>query len=111
MCIRDSGYAVRVPTPTGSLVDLTFEASREVTVEEVNAAVKKAAEGPLKGVLDYREQPLVSSDIVGDPHSSIFDAEYTKVIGNQIKVLSWYDNEAGFSYRLVDLLKIIGEKL
>ncbi|MCG7426991.1 type I glyceraldehyde-3-phosphate dehydrogenase [Helcobacillus massiliensis] len=105
------GYAVRVPVPTGSVVDLTFEASREVTVEEINAAVKKAAEGDLKGVLDYTEDPIVSSDIVGDPHSSIFDALSTKVIGNQVKVVTWYDNEAGFSNRLVDLVEIVGAKL
>ncbi|CAM3956935.1 type I glyceraldehyde-3-phosphate dehydrogenase [Helcobacillus massiliensis] len=105
------GYAVRVPVPTGSVVDLTFEASREVTVEEINAAVKKAAEGDLKGVLDYTEDPIVSSDIVGDPHSSIFDALSTKVIGKQVKVVTWYDNEAGFSNRLVDLVEIVGAKL
>ncbi|MCS6710598.1 type I glyceraldehyde-3-phosphate dehydrogenase [Brachybacterium sp. EF45031] len=105
------GYALRVPTPTGSVTDLTFEASREVTVEEVNAAVKKAAEGPLKGILDYTEDPIVSKDIETDPHSSIFDAGCTKVIGNQVKVVSWYDNEWGYSNRLVDLTKLVGEKL
>ncbi|MDU6927743.1 MAG: type I glyceraldehyde-3-phosphate dehydrogenase, partial [Dermabacter sp.] len=83
------GYALRVPTPTGSVVDLTFEAEREVSVEEINAAVKKAAEGPLKGVLAYTEDPIVSKDIETDPHSSIFDAGCTKVIGNQVKVVSW----------------------
>jgi glyceraldehyde 3-phosphate dehydrogenase len=102
------GYALRVPTPTGSVVDLTFEASREVTVDEVNAAVKAAAEGPLKGVLDYTEDPIVSSDIVTDPHSSIFDAGCTKVIGNQVKIVTWYDNEWGYSNRLVDLVKLVG---
>lgn len=96
------GYALRVPTPTGSVVDLTFEAEREVSVEEINAAVKKAAEGPLKGVLAYTEDPIVSKDIETDPHSSIFDAGCTKVIGNQVKVVSWYDNEWGYSNRLVD---------
>jgi glyceraldehyde 3-phosphate dehydrogenase len=105
------GYALRVPTPTGSVVDLTFEASREVTVDEVNAAVKAAAEGPLKGVLDYTEDPIVSSDIVTDPHSSIFDAGCTKVIGNQVKIVTWYDNEWGYSNRLVDLTVLVGKSL
>jgi glyceraldehyde 3-phosphate dehydrogenase len=105
------GYALRVPTPTGSVVDLTFEASREVTVDEVNAAVKAAAEGPLKGVLDYTEDPIVSSDIVTDPHSSIFDAGCTKVIGNQVKIVTWYDNEWGYSNRLVDLAELVADKL
>ncbi len=105
------GYALRVPTPTGSVVDLTFEAEREVSVEDINAAVKKAAEGPLKGVLAYTEDPIVSKDIETDPHSSIFDAGCTKVIGNQVKVVSWYDNEWGYSNRLVDLTVLIGEKL
>ena len=105
------GYALRVPTPTGSATDLTFEASREVTVEEVNAAVKKAAEGPLKGILAYTEDPIVSKDIETDPHSSIFDAGLTKVIGNQVKVVSWYDNEWGYSNRLVDLTALVGKSL
>ncbi len=105
------GYALRVPVPTGSATDLTFEASREVTVEEVNAAVKKAAEGDLKGILSYTEDPIVSSDIVSDPHSSIFDAGCTKVIGNQVKVVSWYDNEWGYSNRLVDLTSLVGKSL
>lgn len=105
------GYALRVPTPTGSVVDLTFETEREVSVDEINAAVKKAAEGPLKGVLAYTEDPIVSKDIETDPHSSIFDAGCTKVIGNQVKVVSWYDNEWGYSNRLVDLTVLIGEKL
>lgn len=105
------GYALRVPVPTGSATDLTFEASREVTVEEINAAVKKAAEGPLKGILNYTEDPIVSSDIVTDPASSIFDAGCTKVIGNQVKVVSWYDNEWGYSNRLVDLTQIVGKSL
>ena len=97
------GFALRVPVPTGSVTDLTFEAGRETTVEEVNAAFKAAAEGPLKGILEYTEDPIVSSDIVTDPHSSIFDAGLTKVIGNQVKVVGWYDNEWGYSNRLVDL--------
>ena len=105
------GYALRVPVPTGSATDLTFTAGREVTVEEVNAAVKAAAEGPLKGILAYTEDDIVSSDIVTDPASSIFDAKLTKVIGDQIKVVPWYDNEWGYSNRLVDLTVIVGEKL
>ena len=105
------GYALRVPTPTGSVTDLTFEAEKPVTVESVNAAVKAAAEGPLKGVLAYTEDPIVSKDIETDPHSSIFDSGLTKVIGNQVKVVSWYDNEWGYSNRLVDLAKLVGSKL
>ncbi|WP_425309699.1 type I glyceraldehyde-3-phosphate dehydrogenase [Ammonicoccus fulvus] len=105
------GYAMRVPTPTGSATDLTFEASREVTVEEVNAAVKKAAEGPMKGVLVYTEDPIVSKDIETDPASCIFDAGLTKVSGNLVKVLGWYDNEWGYSCRLVDLTALVGSKL
>jgi len=106
------GYAMRVPVPTGSATDLTVEVSREVSVEEVNAAVKKAAaEGPLKGYLSYSEDPIVSSDIVTDPASCIFDAPLTKVFGNQVKVLGWYDNEWGYSNRLVDLVNYVGETL
>lgn len=105
------GYALRVPTPTGSVTDLTFECEREVTVEEINAAIKKAAEGPMKGVLKYTEDPIVSKDIETDPHSSIFDAGLTKVIGNQVKVVSWYDNEWGYSNRLVDLSVLVGKSL
>lgn len=105
------GYALRVPIPTGSITDLTVTASRPVTVEEVNAAYKAAAEGPLKGILSYTEDPIVSSDIVGDPHSSIFDAGLTKVIGDQVKVASWYDNEWGYSNRLVDLTVFVAESL
>ncbi|MBE9404931.1 type I glyceraldehyde-3-phosphate dehydrogenase [Brachybacterium sp. p3-SID1565] len=105
------GYALRVPVPTGSVTDLTFEASKETSVEEVNAAIKKAAEGPLKGILAYSEDPLVSKDIEGDPHSSIFDGLSTKVIGNQVKVVSWYDNEWGYSCRTVDLAVHIGKSL
>ncbi|MDE9364513.1 type I glyceraldehyde-3-phosphate dehydrogenase [Luteipulveratus sp. YIM 133132] len=105
------GYALRVPVPTGSATDLTFEAGRETTVEEVNAAVKKAAEGPLKGYLRYTEDPIVSSDIVTDPASCIFDAGLTKVIGNQVKVVGWYDNEWGYSNRLVDLVALVGKDL
>ncbi|WP_407317921.1 type I glyceraldehyde-3-phosphate dehydrogenase [Isoptericola halotolerans] len=105
------GYALRVPVITGSATDLTFEAPKDVTVEEVNAAVKAAAEGPLKGVLSYVEDDIVSSDIVTDPHQSIFDAKLTKVIGNQVKVVSWYDNEWGYSNSLVSLTELVGEKL
>ena len=102
------GYSLRVPVPTGSVTDLTFEASREVTAEEVNAALKAAAEGPLKGILTYTEDPIVSKDIEGDPHSCIIDGLLTKTIGNQVKVFGWYDNEWGFSNRLVDLVKLVG---
>jgi len=105
------GYALRVPVPTGSATDLTFEARRETTVDEVNAAVEKAAAGPLKGYLLYTEDPIVSSDIVGDPHSCIFDAGLTKVIGNQVKVVGWYDNEWGYSNRLADLVTFVGATL
>jgi len=105
------GYALRVPVPTGSATDLTFEAGRETTVDEVNAIVKAASEGELKGFLKYSTDPIVSSDIVTDPASCIFDAPLTKVIGNQVKVVGWYDNEWGYSNRLVDLISFIGETL
>ncbi len=101
-----NGFAVRAPVITGSVVDLTFTPSRATSVEEVNAAVKAAAEGPLKGILAYTEDPIVSTDIVGDPHSSIFDADCTQVIGDGtlVKAVSWYDNEWGYSNRCVELL-------
>jgi len=105
------GYALRVPTPTGSATDLTFEAGRETTVAEVNAIVKKAAEGPMKGKLVYTEDAIVSKDIETDPASCIFDAGLTKVIGNQVKVVGWYDNEWGYSNRLADLCVLVGSKL
>jgi glyceraldehyde 3-phosphate dehydrogenase len=105
------GYALRVPVPTGSATDLTFEASRETNADEVNAALKAAAEGELKGILKYTEDPIVSSDIVTDPHSCIFDAGLTKVLGNQVKVVGWYDNEWGYSNRLADLITFVGESL
>jgi glyceraldehyde 3-phosphate dehydrogenase len=105
------GYALRVPVPTGSATDLTATLSREVTVDEVNAAFKAAAEGPLKGYLTYTEDPIVSSDIVTDPSSCIFDSGLTKVIGDQVKVVGWYDNEWGYSNRLVDLVKLVGSSL
>ncbi|MEU1607285.1 type I glyceraldehyde-3-phosphate dehydrogenase [Micromonospora matsumotoense] len=105
------GYALRVPIPTGSATDLTVEVGRETSVDEVNAAIKAAADGPLKGILVYNEDPIVSSDIVTDPASCIFDAPLTKVIGNQVKVVGWYDNEWGYSNRLVDLVKLVGSSL
>jgi len=105
------GYALRVPVITGSATDLTFTASREVTVEEVNAAVKAAAEGAMAGTLQYTEDPIVSADIITNPHQSIFDAGLTKVIGDQVKVVSWYDNEWGYSVSLVKLTDYVGERL
>jgi glyceraldehyde 3-phosphate dehydrogenase len=105
------GYALRVPVPTGSATDLTFEAWRDTSVEEVNAIVKAAAEGPLYGYLRYSTDPIVSSDIVTDPASCIFDAPLTKVIGNQVKVVGWYDNEWGYSSRLADLVTYVGRTL
>jgi len=104
------GFAMRVPVITGSATDLTFTAPRETTVEEVNKIVKEAAAGELKGVLSYSEEPLVSTDIVTDPHPSIFDAGLTKVIGDQVKVVSWYDNEWGYSNQLVNLTEYVGER-
>jgi glyceraldehyde 3-phosphate dehydrogenase len=105
------GYALRVPIPTGSATDLTATVGRETTAEEVNAAMKAAAEGPLKGILSYTEAPIVSSDIVTDPHSCIFDSGLTKVIGNQVKIVGWYDNEWGYSNRLVDITALVASKL
>jgi len=105
------GYALRVPVPTGSATDLTVTLSRETTVDEVKAAYKAAADGPLKGYLVYTEDPIVSADIVTDPASCIFDATLTKVIGNQVKVVGWYDNEWGYSNRLVDLVGYVGASL
>ncbi|MBK8460323.1 MAG: type I glyceraldehyde-3-phosphate dehydrogenase [Micropruina sp.] len=105
------GYALRVPVPTGSATDLTFQAGRETSVAEINAAIKAAAEGPLKGILAYTEDPIVSKDIETDPHSCIFDAGLTKVIGDQVKVVGWYDNEWGYSNRLADLCVLVGSKL
>ena len=105
------GYALRVPVPTGSCTDLTVTLSRESSVEEVNAAYAAAADGPLKGYLRYTEDPIVSTDIVTDPASCIFDSGLTKVIGDQAKVVGWYDNEWGYSNRLVDLVKFVGATL
>jgi glyceraldehyde 3-phosphate dehydrogenase len=102
---------MRVPIPTGSATDLTFTAKNPVSVAEVNAAVKAAAEGPMRGILVYTEDPIVSSDIVTDPASCIFDAGLTKVIGNQVKVVGWYDNEWGYSNRLVDLTALVASRL
>ena len=105
------GYALRVPVPTGSATDLTFTASRETTVEEVNQIVKAAAEGAMKGFLVYTEDEIVSADIVTDPSSCIFDSGLTKVIGDQVKVVGWYDNEWGYSNRLADLVVHVGASL
>jgi glyceraldehyde 3-phosphate dehydrogenase len=105
------GYALRVPIPTGSATDLTVELAKPGTADEINAAFKAAADGPLKGILKYYDVPIVSSDIVTDPHSSIFDSLLTKVIDNQAKVVSWYDNEWGYSNRLVDLVGLVGKSL
>ena len=105
------GYALRVPVPTGSATDLTVELSKEVSVAEINAALKKASEGSLKGYLTYTEDPIVSADIVTDPSSCILDAGLTKVIGTTAKVVGWYDNEWGYSNRLVDLIQYIGKTL
>ncbi|WP_433188428.1 type I glyceraldehyde-3-phosphate dehydrogenase [Actinoallomurus sp. CA-150999] len=105
------GYALRVPVPTGSATDLTVTVGRETSVEEVNAALREAAEGPLRGILTYTEDPIVSSDIVTDPASCIFDSGLTKVIGDQVKVVGWYDNEWGYSNRLVDITKLVGSRL
>lgn len=105
------GYALRVPVPTGSATDLTVELSKEVSVAEINSAMKQAAEGPLKGYLSYTEDPIVSADIVTDPSSCIFDSGLTKVIGTTVKVVGWYDNEWGYSNRLVDLVGFVGKKI
>jgi len=105
---RLDGFALRVPVPTGSVTDLTFEAARETSVEEVNAAMRNVADGR---ILRYSEDPIVSTDIVTDPASCIFDAPMTKVIGNQVKVLGWYDNEWGYSNRLADLIDYVGKSL
>ncbi|WDI44176.1 type I glyceraldehyde-3-phosphate dehydrogenase [Bremerella sp. P1] len=104
-----TGIAMRVPVPTGSVVDLTANLGKSASVEEINAAIKAAAEGPMKGILAYTEDPIVSSDIIGDPHSSIFAAPFTAVIADKlVKVVSWYDNEAGYSARAADLVKKLG---
>ncbi len=102
------GFSIRVPTPNVSVVDLTAELVKSTSPDEINAAIKAAAEGELKGILRYMDEPLVSGDFNGDPHSSIFDSQYTRVMeGNMVKILSWYDNECGFSNRVIDLIKKI----
>ncbi len=105
------GYALRVPVPTGSITDLTVETRAGLTVDDVNSAYREASEGSLKGLLSYTEDPIVSSDIVSDPHSCIFDSGLTKVIGTQVKVAGWYDNEWGYSNRLVDLTEYVAARL
>ncbi len=103
------GFAVRVPTPDGSLIDLTCELAKKTTKDEINAAMKAAAEGPMKGVLEYTDEPIVSVDIVGNTHSAIFDSQLTKVMGgNFIKIIAWYDNENGYSNRMADLVVKMG---
>jgi glyceraldehyde 3-phosphate dehydrogenase len=105
------GYSLRVPVPTGSITDLTVVASRTVTIDEINDAYQAAAEGPLKGILKYSTDPLVSHDIVGDSHSSIYDAPLTKILGDQVKLYAWYDNEWGYSNRLVDFTEYVAARL
>jgi glyceraldehyde 3-phosphate dehydrogenase len=105
------GFALRVPVPVGSVTDLTVKTKRTASIDEINAAYKAAAEGPLKGILKYVTDPIVSADIVGDPHSSLYDAELTRVIGDQVKLSSWYDNEWGYSNRLVDLTDYVAARL
>ncbi len=105
------GYSLRVPVPVGSITDLTVVASRKVTIDEINDAYKAAAAGPLKGILKYSEDPIVSKDITHDPHSSIYDAPLTKIIEDQVKLYAWYDNEWGYSNRLVDLTEYVAERL
>ncbi|MUL48084.1 type I glyceraldehyde-3-phosphate dehydrogenase [Mycobacterium sp. CBMA293] len=105
------GYAMRVPVPTGSVTDLTVDLAKSATAAEINAAMRAAAEGPLQGILKYYDAPIVSSDIVTDPHSSLFDSGLTKVIDNQAKVVSWYDNEWGYSNRIADLTALVGKSL
>ena len=105
------GFALRVPVPVGSITDLTVTSSRQVSVDEVKQVYREAADGPMKGILKYVDEPIVSSDIVGDPHSSIFDSDLTRVIGDQVKLSSWYDNEWGYSNRLVDLADYIAARL
>ncbi len=105
-----NGFSVRVPVPTVSMVDVVFEVEKETTAEEVNKVLKEASEGPLKGILGYSDEPLVSSDYIGDPRSSIVDGLSTMVIGNMVKVISWYDNEWGYSERVVDLAKLVANK-
>ena len=105
------GFALRVPVPVGSITDLTVTSSRQTSVDEVLAAYREAADGPMKGILKYVDEPIVSADIIGDPHSSLFDAELTRVIGDQVKLSAWYDNEWGYSNRLVDLTDYVAARL
>ena len=105
------GYAMRVPVPTGSATDLTVELTKTASIDDINAAMKAAADGPLRGILEYSEAPIVSADIVTDPASCIFDSPLTKVNGNMAKVVGWYDNEWGYSSRLVDLITYVGDRL
>ncbi len=105
------GFAVRVPVPVGSMVDLVVNVKKDVTVESVNAAMKKAAEGPMKGILVYCDEPIVSSDIINNPASSIFDSLLTMVKGRVVKVISWYDNEWGYSNRTVDIMERLAKLL
>ena len=104
------GCGIRVPVPNGSMTDITFNVKREVSIEEVNAAFKKAAAGEFKGILDYTEDPIVSVDIVGNKHSCVFDSGMTSVIGRMVKIIGWYDNESGYSQRLADLIGLICKK-
>lgn len=106
-----NGYALRVPVPTGSITDMVFELSKPATAEEINAKVKEATEGPMKGYLEYTEDPIVSSDIIANPHASIFDASLTLAQDNFVKVFSWYDNEWGYSQRVIDLASLVAEKM
>jgi len=108
---RLDGTALRVPTPTGSITDFVANLSKPATTDEINAAFKAAANGAMKGVLEYCTDPIVSSDIVGNPHSCVFDADLTMSMGGLVKVLGWYDNEWGYSNRLVDLISHIGRSL
>jgi glyceraldehyde 3-phosphate dehydrogenase len=108
-----NGISLRVPTADVSIVDLTAILSKEVTAEDINAAMKKAAEGPLKGILEYTEDPIVSSDVLHSTYSAVFDAQSTMVMGNKsnfVKILAWYDNEWGFSCRMVELIELVGKK-
>jgi glyceraldehyde 3-phosphate dehydrogenase len=106
-----SGYAIRVPVPDGSITDLAVILKREVTKEEINAAMKAAADGPMKGIMEYTDEPIVSTDIVGNRHSCIFDSLLTDVQGNLVKIVGWYDNEFGYSCRIVDLISLLGKTL
>ena len=106
-----TGYALRVPVITGSLVDVTFELSKETTVEEINSVFKNAAENELKGILKYTDEPLVSTDIIGENNSSIFDSSLTLVKDKMVKLVAWYDNEWGYAQRVLDLTKYVAERM